>query len=1756
MKVFTKMMGVMMVLLLSFTLVLGQSSNLEKLKVNQVATNLIVDTYDGVTPVANPNDAASKVNYASTNPAKLVLWDNGPLVTHPGGGFGGFDASVLQSVSGPALTTYGFGAQQTAGNSMADDFTVTGTWTLNTIKFFSYQTGSTTTSTITGIYVQIWNGAPNAGGTVVWGDLTTNRLSSTAWASMYRSIETDFLASNRPIMEVVANVAGCVLSAGTYWVQYQFTGSLASGPWAPPISIWDTGLTGNALQYTSTGWATAVSGTAPNTYAQGMPFIVDGTSGGMPDNDLAVTAILAPSTGANLGSAEPVTIRIQNVGNNAQSNFPVYYTINGGAQVNGTVTATINSLATYDYTFPTTANLSAYGVYNFHACVNLAGDANPANNCFDKVVENLMPSYCEASTTTEDEYIANVSCGTINNPSGWQGGVADYTAISTTIDAGMSEAITVLNGPNIYASDMVTCWVDWNMDYTFGTGDEQFVLTNVGGSGATFTGAIAVPAGTPSGDYRMRVRMTYSTAPVPCGSASYGEIEDYTINVGGSTNPNIVFEDNFDTYTAGGQLACQNPTDWTTWTNAPCGAEDAYISNLYSHSSPNSAVIAPNNDLVKLFGPYTSGKYSISFYTYIPTGKTGYFNTLQAFGTTNVWGLEVYFNAAGAGSINAGGTGTATFTWSPNTWFFVEHIIDMDMDMSEIWIGGNMVYSYQWSLGATGTGQNTLAANDFFGATANDQMYFDDYKIEFIPNTTPLDPPTGLTGVVVNNNDVLLNWIAPGGGGAGGWIQWDAGVNNGNGIGLTAGGTFYTASHWLPADLAAYDGGYLEKISFFPYGDPAATFNLYVWTGPNAGTQVLSQAVASYVVDSWNEITLTTPVMIDASQELWFGYSVTHGGGTFPAGTDDGPAVGGKGDMISLDGTSWVAMGATYGLDYNWNIAGYVVPSDNGGAGPLKPMVKSTITPSNSTLVSAEQSGQGGNFSIAFNTSASKALLGYNVYRDTNPIAYVTVTTYTDMDLAEGTYDYYVTAVYDEGESDPSNEVTVTIAGATYCDATTLNEDEYISNVLCGTINNSSGWQGGVADYTAISTTIAAGESEDITITNPVPYPSDQVTCWVDWNMDYEFDGGDEQFVLTNVGGTGASFTGAIAVPAGTAEGDYRMRVRLTWNVAPMPCGESNYGEVEDYTINVGGGGSNIVFCDDFSTYTVGQQLALQNPVDWTTWSNAPGTAEDPYIVDNGGNVVEITGTNDCVHPIADFTSGHYSVNFDMYIPAGNDGYFNVLQDFAGASSQWGTQVYFGFELAGQGSIDGGAQNAAQFTFDYDTWMTIMVDIDLDNDYAEFYVDGNLIHGWVWSSGTFGTGTLNQLGGVNFYAWAAGVNASPLYHFDNYCLLNEGGTPPPPPPAPTNLVGPASVFAGEDIELSWDAPGSGEYIQWDAGVNNGNGIGLTSGGTFSCASHWAPSDLTPYDGYTLSKVQFFPYGDPAATFVIKVWTGAAGTTLVSTQTVTSYNVDEWNEVVLTTPVLINATTDLWFGYDVTHGAGTFPAGTDDGPAVGGKGDMISTGTGWVAMGATYGLDYNWNLAGFVALADGKATPLKPIAEISGTVNPNASFSFVDGNGIAKKMNPSESKDLVGFNVYRKNPGSTTFNVIGYTTETNYTDNVTITGLYQYYVTAVYEDPTGESLPSNTITVDVMTGIEDVIFNNTAIYPNPANDMVNIKSEFEIESIRIFNHAGQAVASEIVDSKFYQFNTSQFTPGLYLFQIETNEGTITKRIIIE
>jgi len=212
-----------------------------------------------------------------------VLWDNGPMVTHPSGGYNGNPASALQTALG--MNTYGFGNQYYYQYRMADDFEITepAGCQVDQVTFYAYQTGTygyPPVSTMTGLYYQIWDGSPDdPGSSVVFGDLVTNRMTSTGWSGIYRVLDTALTDSSRPIMADVAS-AGVHLPPGTYWLEWMTDGSGASGPWAPPITILGQTTTGNGLQYT-TAWAAALD-TGTSTQ-QGLPFVVEGTCGPPPD---------------------------------------------------------------------------------------------------------------------------------------------------------------------------------------------------------------------------------------------------------------------------------------------------------------------------------------------------------------------------------------------------------------------------------------------------------------------------------------------------------------------------------------------------------------------------------------------------------------------------------------------------------------------------------------------------------------------------------------------------------------------------------------------------------------------------------------------------------------------------------------------------------------------------------------------------------------------------------------------------------------------------------------------------------------------------------------------------------------------------------------------------------------------------------------------------------------------------------------------------------------------------------------------------------------------------------------------------------------------------------------------------------------------------------------------------------------------------------------------------------------------------------
>ena len=92
------------------------------------------------------------------------------------------------------------------------------------------------------------------------------------------------------------------------------------------------------------------------------------------------------------------------------------------------------------------------------------------------------------------------------------------------------------------------------------------------------------------------------------------------------------------------------------------------------------------------------------------------------------WAMQVYFDVGGTGRLDAGGASAATFSYAYDTWQLVEVHVDLDNDFAQFRLDGTIIYTWQYTLGTFGGPiQLQLDANNFYGATASDQMYMDDY---------------------------------------------------------------------------------------------------------------------------------------------------------------------------------------------------------------------------------------------------------------------------------------------------------------------------------------------------------------------------------------------------------------------------------------------------------------------------------------------------------------------------------------------------------------------------------------------------------------------------------------------------------------------------------------------------------------------------------------------------------------------------------------------------------------------------------------------------------------------------------------------------------------------------------------------------------------------------------------------------------------------------------------------------------------------
>lgn len=128
---------------------------------------------------------------------------------------------------------------------------------------------------------------------------------------------------------------------------------------------------------------------------------------------------------------------------------------------------------------------------------------------------------------------------------------------------------------------------------------------------------------------------------------------------------------------------------------------------------------------------------------------------------------------------------------------------------------------------------------------------------------------------------------------------------------------------------------------------------------------------------------------------------------------------------------------------------------------------------------------------------------------------------------------------------------------------------EYISKVVLGSINNASGNNNGYKDYTSLSTNLTAGSTYSIALTPGFTGSSfaEYWTVYIDYNKDGILNGSGE--IVAGGNGTTAK-TLSFTVPATAKIGSTRLRVQMSFsNSTTDPCASYDYGEVEDYTVNI-----------------------------------------------------------------------------------------------------------------------------------------------------------------------------------------------------------------------------------------------------------------------------------------------------------------------------------------------------------------------------------------------------------------------------------------------------------------------------------------------------------------------------------------------------------------------------------------------------------
>ncbi|MBO5848232.1 MAG: T9SS type A sorting domain-containing protein [Bacteroidales bacterium] len=590
---------------------------------------------------------------------------------------------------------------------------------------------------------------------------------------------------------------------------------------------------------------------------------------------------------------------------------------------------------------------------------------------------------------------------------------------------------------------------------------------------------------------------------------------------------------------------------------------------------------------------------------------------------------------------------------------------------------------------------------------------------------------------------------------------------------------------------------------------------------------------------------------------------------------------------------------------------------------------------------------------------------------------------------------------------------------------------------------------------------------------------------------------------------------------------------------------------------------------DNFEAYTVGNKIALEGAAAgndwWTTWGQVPGGSEDGIVAEyDGSKCGYLTYGNDQVLKLGGTSSGVYDLEFDILIPNGKNGYFNILHEFDGMSSTWALESHLHMSSAtaqspGAGAVEAGGEKATIVCI-YDDWMHFRLHVDTDADLAQYYYtlpgeEEELVLEWQWSLDSQGNPASRKLDAMNFFP---PLNvATSEYYLDNFKCTRIGGETASEltfnPEAIEEEV-PADDMASVAINIENNGTSIGEYSAWvDYGVGQGGNeeqvisyaidpVSSPAGLTWQSEQpvNFEVASLFPATAYgnsvmgtyiTGAAYAFFEWQDqsgnqtadlePGTDIIFRIYgpgtNGKPGEVLAE-KTITRDQI-VWNQYTLVEfdePVALTG-FDVYVGVEMTAAvSGTTMSLDGSSQAVVGFGDLYRQGKGAFLSitenggGQNYG---NWCL---FMLCQGA-----PVVGGYATLDKTSGSLAIGGS------------DQVNVNL----------STIGLT------PNQT----YEAAVKFVTNDP---AQPTVNIPLTLKVGGENIAENVVEtynVYPNPTTGAVTVEGE-NIDYIAVYNSVGQLV--NVVKNVNNTVDMSSYENGVYFFNIVDNAGqSALQRIVV-